>query len=133
MKDIALTAMPFLLDLGSLSLSFYHAGLLHHTELICVMSHSSTIWPLSRRKIAIPVTVPLLPRGSKAKEGSLVSSTLRHTDHHLISFGNQILNRGLPIREGGKQEHHPLLIALAPKSCSRKGIMVESIRGEYLL
>src|SRR5215469_2113864 len=117
--------------LWSLFLSFARTELLHRAELIGEEPFLHNL-AIAQAKDRDSCDRHLLACGSQAREGSLVGATLRHPDHHLVSFGNQILNRRLPIREGSKQDQHPLLIALAPRRGSRKGIMMESIGGKDL-
>src|SRR5262249_19542159 len=117
-------------DLGSLSFSFTRAELLHRIALISDEPFLHNL-AIAQAKDGESFNRHLLARGSKAKEGSLVGATLRHPDHYLVSFSNQILNGGVPIREGSKQKHHPLLIALPSRRSSRKGVMVDRIGGKY--
>ena len=118
-------------NLGGRSPSFTRAELLHHAELISDEPFFNDL-AIAQAKNGDSRNRDLLARGSKAKDGSLMGATLRHPDHHLVFFGDEIFNGCMPIRECSEQEQHPLLIALAPRRGSRKGIMVESSGGKDL-
>lgn len=119
------------LDLGDLFPSFDYADLLHHTQLIRDEPFLNDL-PLLQTEHSYPSNRDVLAARSNAKEPSLMRSPLRHTDHHLVSFGDEILNRCLPIREGCQQQQHSLFITLTPRSGSRKRIVVDRIGGKDL-